>query len=196
MHTMAANQNPELYQAYVGIGQMSDTSESELDSLQRCIEAAKAAGNIDDVQYLKGLENSISTGKSITPRNFLRKYGFAARNINENADYLKGFLLGSEYNILDAIRFSIAASKYQDRLIMEALKNPITDLVTEINIPVYFVMGKYDGMTSPKAAEEYLNSLNEQSTRELVIFEDSAHYPQFEEKEKFFSWMCSTFLKK
>lgn len=193
--TMAANKNPELYQAYVGIGQMSDTIESEMDSLQQCIKAAKVSGNIDDSTYLKGLENLILQGKSITPRNYVRKYGFAARHIDENADYLKGFLLGSEYNLLDAARFYIASIQYQDALVLEALQNPISDLVTEIKIPVYFIMGKYDGMTSPKAAESYLNRLVKDSIYEFILFEDSAHYPQLEEKEKFYHWMCNTFGK-
>jgi hypothetical protein len=29
----------------------------------------------------------------------------------------------------------------------------------------------------------------------MVIFENSAHYPQFEEKEKFYNWMLTTFKK-
>jgi L-proline amide hydrolase len=193
--TMAAAQEPELYCAYVGIGQMSDTIDSELDGLQKCIKAAEVAGNTDDVKYLSGVENSISQGESITPRDYVRKYGFAARNIDENADYLKGFLFGSEYNLLDAIRFYVASSKYQDALIMEALNKPISNIVTEIDIPVYFLMGKYDCMTSPEVAEEYLNSLTGQTAHEMVVFEQSAHYPQFEEEEKFYSWMCSTFVK-
>jgi pimeloyl-ACP methyl ester carboxylesterase len=193
--TMAAAKEPELYRAYVGIGQMSDTIESELDGLNKCIEAAEEAGNSDDVTFLRDLVYSISEGKAITPRYYVRKYGFAARNINENLDYLKGFLLGSEYNLLDAIRFYVASGKYQDSLIMEALRNPISDVVTEIDIPVYFVMGKYDCMTSPEAAEEYLNNLTGQISQEMIVFEDSAHYPQLEEKKKFYNWMCSTFAK-
>lgn len=125
----------------------------------------------------------------------MRKYGFAARNIAENADHLKSFLFGSEYNLLDAVRFFTESGKYQDTLIMEALNTPISDVVTEINVPVYFVMGKYDGMTSPTAAEEYLNSLTGKFTRQMVIFEDSAHYPQFEEKENFYNWICNTFIE-
>lgn len=191
--TITAARKPELFRAYVGIGQMSDTIESELDGLNKCIEAEDKVGNAEDVTYLSGLENSIAQGQAITPRNYVRKYNFAARNINENEDYLKGFLFGSEYNLLDVIRFYMASAKYQDGLIMEALKNPITDIVTEIEIPVYFVMGKYDCMTSPEAAEKYLDNLAGQSPKEMVIFENSAHYPQFEEKEKFFEWMCNTF---
>lgn len=193
--TMAAANAPELYSAYVGIGQMSDTINSELDSLKKCITAAEAEGNTEDVTYLSGLENSITHGEGITPREYVRKYGFAARNIDENVDYLQGFILGSEYNLFDAIRFYTASIKYQDSLVMEALNNPISDIVTEIDVPVYFVMGKYDCMTSPEAADKYLNELEGKATQELVIFENSAHYPQFEEKEEFYNWMCGIFAK-
>ena len=55
-------------------------------------------------------------------------------------------------------------------------------------------MGKYDCMTSLEAPEKYLNDLRGQLLHEPVIFEDSAHYPQIEEKERFFQWMCSMFL--
>lgn len=80
-------------------------------------------------------------------------------------------------------------------LIMAVLNAPISDFVTEVNVGVYFVMGKYDCMASPAAAEEYLNSLAGNFTRQMVIFKDSAHYPQFEEKSKFYNWMCNTSAK-
>ena len=193
--TMAAAKEPNLYSAYVGIGQMSNTINSELDGLQKCIEAAESAGNKSDVAHLRELETSVAQGQGITPREYVRKYEFAARGIDEDKDYLNGFLFGSEYNLLDAIRFYVASGKYQDTLIMEALNTPISDFVTEVNVPVYFVMGKYDCMTSPTAAEEYLNSLAGNFIRQMVFFEDSAHYPQFEEKAKFYNWMCNTFVK-
>ncbi|MBQ4522256.1 MAG: alpha/beta hydrolase [Lachnospiraceae bacterium] len=191
--TMAIAQRPDLYQAYIGIGQMSNTIDSEWNSLEKCITEAENAGNQGDAEYLKGLEPAILKGECITPRNYVRKYGFAARKIDDNADYLKAFLFGTEYNLLDAIGFYIASMKYQDSLIQEALNNPITDIVTEINIPVYFVMGKYDGMTSPEAAENYLYSITGEGTKEFILFEESAHYPQFEEEQKFYQWMKDTF---
>lgn len=191
--TMAAAQRPELFRAYIGIGQMSDTIESELNGLQKCITEAEKTENEDDIAYLKSLELSILEGETITPRNYVRQYGFAARKIDDNADYLKGFLFGTEYNLMDAIRFYTASIKYQDALIVEALNTPITDIVTEINIPVYFVMGKYDGMTSPEAAENYLNRLMGEGSKQFVLFEESAHYPQFEEAERFCQWMNTTF---
>ena len=191
--TMAASRKPELYLAYIGIGQMSDTIKSELNGLERCIEAAENAGNEKDAAKLRAMTDSIARGESITPRSYVRKYGFAARQINDNADYLKGFFFGTEYNLMDTVRFYISSIKYQDKLISEALNKPITEIVDTLDIPVYFVMGKYDGMTSPTAAENYLNSLTGDSVREMVLFEHSAHYPQFEEPDIFSEWMCRTF---
>lgn len=191
--TMAVAQNPEIYQAYIGIGQMSNPIEGELNNLYRCIEAAKEAGNERDTNYLMNLEQSILEGEIITPRNYVRKYGFAARKIDDNGDYLLGFLFGTEYNLLDAIRFYTASIKYQDNLIAESTNYPITQIVTEINVPVYFVMGKYDGMTSPEAAQNYLDNITGDEIKEFLLFEESAHYPQFEEEQKFHQWMKDTF---
>ncbi len=191
--TMAVAQRPDLYRAYIGIGQVSNMIESELSSLAKCITAAENAGNEKNIEYLKSIKIEISEGKSITPRSYVRKYGFAAIKIDENGDYLKGFLFGTEYNLLDAIRFYTALIKYQDTLTMETLENPITSIVTEINIPVYFIMGKYDGMTSPETAENYLCSITGEGAKELILFEESAHYPQFEEEEEFYQWMKETF---
>ena len=193
--TIAVAQNPELYQAYVGIGQMADPIEGEINNLYRCIGAAEDAGNEKDINYLKGLESSIAKGEIITPRSYVRKYGFAARKIDDNMDYLLGLWFGKEYNLLDAIRFYAASIKYQDNLIVEATQNPITQMVTEIDVPVYFVMGKYDGMTSPESAQDYLNNLTGEGEKEFILFEESAHYPQFEEKNKFYMWMKDTFIE-
>ena len=190
---LAAAQNPALYAAYVGIAQMSDTVESELDGLEKCLLAAEEAGRKKDVEHLKALEPLIQSGDSITPRAYVRKYGFAARGINENAEYFFGFVFGFEYNLTDAVRFYTASLRYQDALISEALRHPISELVTEMDLPVYFVMGKYDGMTSPEAAEAYLSILGGTGSREFVLFEESAHYPQFEEQETFYQWMFDTF---
>ena len=155
--------------------------------------AAEQAKNEKDVEALKKLGPSVSEREAILPRTYVRKYGFAARNMNEAADYRAGFLFNPEYNLADVIRFHTASTKYQSPLAMEALQNPISGLVTKLDLPVWFVMGKYDGMTAPEAAEDYLRRLSGTGTREFLLFEDSAHYPHFEEKDRFYPWMKDTF---
>jgi len=191
--TMAAAQRPDLYRAYIGIGQMADTRESETITLKKCITAAEQSKNKKDTEALKALESAVSKGEAILPRTYVHKYGFAARKLSEAADYRKGFLFGPEYNLMDIVRFHIASAKYQLPLALETLNHPLSEVVTELNLPVWFVMGKYDGMTAPEAAEHYLRRLGGTGTREFVLSEESAHYPHFEEKDRFYRWMKATF---
>ncbi|MNC62438.1 hypothetical protein D3C75_1124600 [compost metagenome] len=83
-------------------------------------------------------------------------------------------------------------SATQEVLLKEEAAIHITDLVDRLQIPTYFVMGKYDYMTSTSAAKDYYDTL-EAPVKEFVLFEESAHYPQFEEKERFDEWLNSTF---
>ncbi|MCI0768403.1 alpha/beta hydrolase [Bacillus sp. TL12] len=190
----AAYKAPEKYEAYVGIGQMSDTVESEIDSLNYSINQAQNAGNTEDVLYLQGLTEKIKNGDAFAPRNYVIKYGGGSRLIeNPDGDNI-GMLFSSEYNLLDVIRYNYGVSYSQNILIKEVLKKPLPTLVTKLKLPCYFIMGKYDYMTSSNAAKKYFDMI-EANKKEFIAFEQSAHYPQFEEKEKFYEWMCDTFIK-
>lgn len=193
--TQAASKAPEKYKAYIGIGQMSNLIESELDSLNFCILEAELRGNTSDSKYLKDLTLKITTGERITPRKYVRKYGGASRLINDNEDCIKGLLFGSEYNLLDTIRYYCGVSYCQDVLIKQAYDEPLPDLVTSLDLPFYFILGKYDYMTSASAAKNYFDSISTSASKKFILYEDSAHYPQFEEEEKFYNWICDTFTK-
>lgn len=188
----AVAEAPEKYYAYIGIGQVANTVQSELDSLEFIMEQAKLEGNSDDVERLKLLQRLIEQGAEQTPRNLVRKYGGAARLINDNRDYQRGFLLNTEYNGLDVIRYLRGINITQENLLNEEAQHNIPDIVKKVNLPVYFVMGKFDYMTSVNAAKNYFDKL-EAPIKEFVIFDESAHYPQFEEKEKFTVWLNKTF---
>ncbi|MFJ5718272.1 alpha/beta fold hydrolase [Neobacillus sp. NPDC093127] len=193
----AASISPEKFTAYIGIGQVSDPIQSELDSLNFTIQHAKLAKNKNDVEKLESLKSLIETGESLTPRSFVRKYGGAARLINDNMDYFWGFLLSPEYNLLDVIRYAKGVSLSQDILIPEEKKQNITSLVNRLEIPCFFVMGKFDYMTSVNTAKDYFDKV-EAPVKDFVIFDQSAHYPQFEQKEQFADWLIKTWgvLKK
>ncbi|MGE4213639.1 MAG: alpha/beta fold hydrolase [Anaerotignaceae bacterium] len=194
--TLAAHEAPEKYQAYIGIGQMADTYQAELDSLNYCIAEAKKSANAVDYEYLQGLLTQMENGEiSVTPRYYVRKYGGAARLIDDNMDYLTGFLFGSEYNLLDVIRYSCGVAFCQDILILQAFDKPLTERVTTLDLPFYFIMGKYDYMTSTSAARNYFDVIRANAGKDFIVYENSAHYPQFENREKFHQWMFDNFAK-
>ncbi|WP_405132077.1 alpha/beta hydrolase [Paenibacillus sp. FSL H8-0317] len=184
----AAAKAPTQFHAYIGIGQMANTIQSELESLEYTYGQAKQAGNAEDVKKLELIRSSIEQGKELTPRMLLQKYGGAARLIHENRDYISGFLLNPEYNGLDMIRFYSGMFSSQDILLKEAFDQNLPDIVDHLEIPTYFVMGKYDYMTTANAARDYFDVLDA-PIKDFIIFNESAHYPQFEEKEKFVKWL-------
>ncbi|WP_419892113.1 alpha/beta fold hydrolase [Paenibacillus xylanexedens] len=188
----AAAKAPTQFHAYIGIGQMANTLQSELESLEYTYEQAKQAGNAEDVKELELIRSSIEQGKELTPRILLQKYGGAARLINENRDYISGFLLNPEYNGLDMIRFYSGMFSSQDILLREAFDQNLPDIVDHLEIPTYFVTGKYDYMTTANAARDYFDVLDA-PIKDFIVFNESAHYPQFEEKEKFVKWLNELF---
>ncbi|MCL6659202.1 alpha/beta fold hydrolase [Paenibacillus amylolyticus] len=188
----AAAKAPTQFHAYIGIGQMANTLQSELESLEYTYEQAKQAGNAEDVKKLELIRSSIEQGKELTPRILLQKYGGAARLINENRDYISGFLLNPEYNGLDMIRFYTGMFSSQDILLKEAFDQNLPDIVDHLEIPTYFVTGKYDYMTTANAARDYFDVLDA-PIKDFIVFNESAHYPQFEEKEEFVKWLNELF---
>ncbi|MGE7112944.1 alpha/beta hydrolase [Lysinibacillus sp. NPDC047702] len=187
--TRASYKAPEKYEAYIGIGQVSNMQESEIDNLNYTISEAKKAGNTEDVKYLEGIAEKIHAGESAAPRGYVGKYGGATRLINMSDGDI---LLSREYNLLDFIRYNNGIAKTQAQLVKEVFDKPLPKIVTKLDLPFYFVMGKYDAMTSYNAAKNYFDVM-EADKKEFISFEQSAHYPQFEEKEKFYRWMCETF---
>ncbi|WP_155593111.1 alpha/beta hydrolase [Lysinibacillus cavernae] len=190
--TQAAAKAPEKYEAYIGIGQMSNTIESEIDSLHYTINQAQLKGNTDDVLHLQKLTEEINSGKTFTPRNYVNKYGGASRLIDNPDGNMLGMFFSTEYNLLDIIRYNYGLSFSQNTLLNEVMQHPLPTKVIKLELPFYFVMGDYDYQTSSKAAKTYFDQINAKK-KEFIAYEQSAHYPQFEEKDRFFEWMRATF---
>ena len=144
----AAYKAPEKYEAYIGIGQMSDTVESEIDSLNLRYRTGSKAGNTEDVSYLQGLTEKIKNGETVTPRNYVMKYGGDSRIIDSLDGDNISVLFSSEYNLLDVIRYNYGMVIFSKVLLKDIFKNPLPNKVTKLEMPIYFVMGKYDYMTS------------------------------------------------
>lgn len=177
---------PDKLTAYIGIGQMAYTSESEIVILRFCLKGARQNHHRKTYKRLLSLKENIYLGRGAVPRKYVRKYGGAARQINDNRDYLAAFLFRPEYSITDVVRFFKGLGVSQ-RLYGTA-PGQTAEAVRELQIPCFFLQGKYDYMTSTKIAKKYFDEI-QAPEKEFVLFEHSAHFPQFEEKEQFLKWM-------
>ncbi|EHQ90891.1 alpha/beta fold hydrolase [Desulfosporosinus youngiae] len=184
----AAYRAPEKYIGYLGIGQVGDFWAGELEALEYCLLQAKTQKNRLDINAIEARRESILNHREEFPRNFVWKYGGGARLINEKRDLALGLLFSPEYNYFDAIRYAAGLFKSDKTLWQEIRQSNLPEEVPELKIPCYFVSGNYDYLTPIENANNYLKSIIAPK-KEFIVFEDSAHFPQFEEKEKFFDLM-------
>ncbi len=63
-----------------------------------------------------------------------------------------------------------------------------------LEVPVYFLAGRFDYKTPSQLVEEYHQSLNALAGKKMFWFENSAHIPILEEKEMFHNIMINTLL--
>ena len=67
-------------------------------------------------------------------------------------------------------------------------------MVPRLEVPVYFLAGRYDYKAPSFLVEEYLNVLDAPSGKRMFWFENSAHVPFIEERSAFNTVMIDTIL--
>jgi len=186
--TLVAQKYPEDIAAYVGVGQYVCGEENERISYQFVLNEAR---NRNDKKAIKKL-NKIGQPQNgkyrkkngiVVERNLLHKYGGAVFNVYESI--VKYFLhqlriMTSQYSFADLLKYFKAESyniKYLDISGIDFLKN-----VKELNVPVYLLEGHHDFNCPYELAEKWFNQLKSPHKR-LVWFENSAHFPQYEENK-------------
>lgn len=78
----------------------------------------------------------------------------------------------------------------------EEMKNVnLTKEIQSIKVPIYFFEGKYD-MTIPIVlVREFYDNLDAEKGKKFIIFENSAHFPMIEEKERYEELLINGVLK-
>jgi len=184
----AAARAPELYHAYIGVGQMSGHLESERLAYEYILKKYKEAG---DRKMVRILEASPVT--DVIPYGYLKLRDEAMHSLGigttrDMNSIITGVFIPSltcrEYTLKE--KFNLWRGK------AEAGVHPLwdtiiaTDLiqqVNEVNIPVYFFHGIYDYTVSYTLAKKYFEAI-QAPVKGFYTFENSAHSPIFEEPER------------
>jgi pimeloyl-ACP methyl ester carboxylesterase len=85
---------------------------------------------------------------------------------------------------MDMIKFMKGARRSLILLQDEVMGINLIEQVPEVEIPVYFAIGRHDYIASFVLAKEYFDQLRA-PYREFIWFDNSAHSPPFEEPERF-----------
>ena len=188
----AAAREPDLYYAYIGVGQISHQIQSEQLAYQYALAYYKENGNMDMVRKLESAPPTLTVP---LPANYmaLRDPYMHSAGIGTTRDMksvVTGIFLPSwqfkEYTLGEKV--NLWKGKFYSRSSSFSLwdKMQITDLgqqVTKLDVPVYFLHGMYDYTCAYPLAKEYFEKLDA-PIKGFYTFENSAHSPMFEEPEK------------
>ena len=183
---------PELYYAYIGMGQISHQIKSEQLAYQYALAYYKKAGNLEMVKKLEAAPPTLTVPLPAAYESLRDEYmhGAGMGTTHTMNSVLTGIFLPTwqfyEYTLGEKI--NLWRGKIYSRSPEFGLwdKMQMTDLsqqVLELKIPVYFLEGRYDYTCAYPLAKEYFDRLKS-PVKGFYTFENSAHSPLFEEPDK------------
>jgi len=191
----AVRNYPNDYYAYIGVGQVVDIGENEQHSYDFALKSANETKNQTAIYELTQIGRPDEDGE----------YSGGGESVYDITvkwlEYFGGDLHGKSSNdeLENVIyRDPIYLEKNKSKLIQKGLKFSSENLFEDtditcidlrrqyrkLKVPVFILSGRYDYDTSYKLAEEYYNILKVPS-KQLVWFDNSAHFPFYEEPDKF-----------
>jgi pimeloyl-ACP methyl ester carboxylesterase len=178
---------PEKIIAFISIGQVVDGTLGEVISYDYVMEKAEEDNNKRALKELTKIGRppykNLVTDTS-TQRKWLGRYGGVEQKCNTLMDIIYGSLFSPEYTGIGGIRMAVGSRFTADIMWGNNSDLNFIELIPEVKVPIYFCAGRYDYNTPSVLIEKLYESIKA-PRKELVWFEESAHFPCFEEVEKF-----------
>ena len=195
-----AQKYPEDLTVYIGIGQISNTKESELLGYEFTLAEARRRNNkkaLRELQKMGSLPGGTVESVKIE-RKWLVKFGgliYGKSGYFYLLSWILKILSVSEYAWPDLLRFSYGSKMSLKFLWDEIFQVNLFEQIPSLEIPVYFLIGCHDHCISSALVEEYFEYLKA-PFKKLIWFEKSGHNPPWEESERFNKVVISQILKR
>lgn len=187
--SLVASRQPELFYAYIGVGQMGSAKESEKETYNFIL---KTAIDRNDKRAVKQIE------KVTFDDNYYQNRSYGAIREKYSNKYGGGFKR-SGYSHFEILRNIFSCSNYTFKERMNILQGSmysyqslgpvmattdLVELVPTLNIPVFILQGLHDYQTTHTQAKRFYESV-EAPYKKMYTFHHSAHSPFLEEEERF-----------
>lgn len=181
---------PELYHAYIGIGQVCNQLESERQAYDYIVAEARKAGDTKTIEAFEGYDKYADDFPSNdyllkVRTNSMNKYGVGIRHrdcsmfdIAVDLLYYRGYTFMDKLNYLQGTMFSL------ENMFHKVIEDNLFETSTRFEVPVYILHGKYDHQVSYHLAKAYFDSIDAPH-KEFITFQESAHSPNIEEPQRF-----------
>ncbi|BDS08238.1 putative aminopeptidase YbaC [Oceaniferula spumae] len=174
----AAAKSPELYHAYVGISQFVDIPESEKILDTRIRRLAKEQKNKTALQYLAKTNPPPYPDHDVETRINDIAAGLVRDKINQPIGIKQYAMiaLGSDDYCLHELFGILKGSKFSKLALEDMLYTvDVRKHVSRVDVPVYFLAGKYDTILSPELMKRFHDNLKAPRGKTFIEFPHSDH---------------------
>lgn len=175
---LAVREHPEYYAAFIGVGQLAgDTAQVmaiQQDFLRR---QGRPASQVQ-------LATSPAARPDPVREEDLFRYGGVLYRATSFRPLLVTGLRAAEYTLMDAWNVRRGAARLLREMRYDVEPRPHGGEIDSLEVPVFFFLGRHDHVTPSGLAAGYFDRL-QAPLKGLVWFERSAHFPFFEEPERF-----------
>ena len=170
---LAALQKPQLFRAYIGVGQVVD---EERAFAYQSAELAKISTEIG-----LGPETELSRANI---EGFIFKAGGGLYCCQAFTPLLLTGLMAPEYSLMEAYNVKRGTSLSSRHMRYDVIPGAVDDAIQELRVPVYMISGRYDLTTPTLMSRAFLEQL---VTPRKTFFEieEAAHFPFYEQPERF-----------
>lgn len=188
---LAASTYAEDYSAYIGLGQPSNINEQNRVTYDWTVETAKKDKNPKALVELEKANNywTAKTEKEYFPKMMAHKkwvghYGGQLVGKRGFIPFILSNLTCKEYNIFDYAPYMLGMMAGGPASFDIMLSTNLKKQAANFEAPFILLTGRQDYNLGPAVAEAYWNEVSAPLKR-MYWFEDSAHFPHFEESERF-----------
>lgn len=174
---LLVSRHPSLFHAYVGVGQVAN-GERARELQERFIRMRAKETHTEEAIA------DIEKNGPASYEKWLFKFGGVLYKHTSWTPLLVTGLLSAEYSLMDAYNVARGSAFSSRHMTYNAIDGELMDVVTAVRVPVFFFLGRHDYVTPSSLSEEYFNRLDAPA-KMIVWFDESAHYPFYEEPEKF-----------
>lgn len=194
---LIAERAPDLIEAYVGIGQLVSNAASEPLSLEFCKKQAKKLKREDLLAELEAMSTEFyrNLDKLFRQREILFELGGEFHKPVTQKE-MQSWAESSSPEYRSTWEKMCTTQRYcMEGLWPEVIQMDLFERVKSLEVPITLLHSRYDYCTASSVAEKWFNELSPKTKKEWVWFENSAHWPQIEENEKFSRILVNLFHK-
>ena len=186
-----AHEHPELIYAYVGVGQVVNMEQNDGDGVPGRVATSPKPSQPRGDQSFTGycaLSNcQRGSGKMFIANKWSAELLGPAPSgprFTDTRRLLLDLVSAPAYSLADDYGFLRGLSLSRDTLAPELAKVDLNQMGSDFRVPMFFFEGRQDPYCRPSLIWEYSQTIKAPQ-KEFIWFDNSGHFPFFEEKQKF-----------